>query len=129
MHGPTVWSRLRIVDIKLFADNGFGVDDDDERTTTSPHVKHIHGDRVSSRAYLYGATLDKSIENHFIYIYIYPWDTWFIRSIYSLGKGYNWLTNMGYLIDDLLVDKFNNQLLIRSFSVSSNFDKHIGKPR
>ncbi|CAF5015978.1 unnamed protein product, partial [Rotaria magnacalcarata] len=26
--------------------------DDDERTTTSPHVKHIHGDRASSRAYL-----------------------------------------------------------------------------
>jgi hypothetical protein len=65
---------------------------------------------------------------------IYPWDTWFIRSIYSFGKGYNSLTNMGYFIVDLLVDKFNIQLLIRlfklrSFSVSSKFDKHTGKPR
>ena len=38
-----------------------GVDElDDEldvRTTISPHVKHIHGERASSRAYLYGATL------------------------------------------------------------------------
>lgn len=43
------------VDIKLLAvNNGVG---DDGRITTSPHVKHIHGDRVSSRAYLYGATL------------------------------------------------------------------------
>jgi hypothetical protein len=39
------------------------------------------------------------------------------------------LTNIGYLIDDLLVDKFNIQLLIRSLSISNNFDKHIGKPR
>jgi hypothetical protein len=35
----------------LFGVNGLDVDEA-ERTTTSPHVKHIHGDRVSSRAYL-----------------------------------------------------------------------------
>jgi hypothetical protein len=44
------------------------------------------------------------------------------------------LTNIGYFINDLLVERFDIQLLIRSFkqrsfSISSNFDKHIGKPR
>ena len=65
LHGPIVWSKLSNVDIKLFVVIRCGtvaVDDDDERTTTSPHVKHIHGDRASSRAYLWGATLLKETE-------------------------------------------------------------------
>ncbi len=49
---------LRNVDIRLLVIIGLGIVDD-ERTTTSPHVKHIQGERISSRAYLYGATLEQ----------------------------------------------------------------------
>jgi hypothetical protein len=63
---------LRNVDIRLLVVIGLGVVDD-VRTTTSPHVKHIHGERISSRAYLYGATLEKRkyliIENLIFEIY------------------------------------------------------------
>jgi hypothetical protein len=48
---------LNNVDMILLVVNGNGVVVVDERTTKSPHVKHKHGERASSRAYLYGATL------------------------------------------------------------------------
>lgn len=60
LQGPRPWSTVNRGRGTLFVVLGEDAVDVDWRTTMSPQFKQMHGERVSSRAYLYGAVLNRN---------------------------------------------------------------------